>query len=235
MTFDPDDLAGTVTRTLAGLADPARARDMAAYMKTGDPFFGVAKPDRALLLRDLKARFAPTGRGEYEAAILALWGGPARECQYLALDYARAFGRFASMESLPLWERLIRESAWWDRVDALAAHQVGSLLLAHRDRMKPVMERWIGDPHLWIRRSALLAHLTHRTETDWEQVSRHCLLLAPEREFFIRKAIGWVLRSHAKIDPGTVASFLRAHAAVLSGLSLREAAKHMPHWNAEGL
>jgi len=230
MTMTPASLgplATWVNQALEAAGDPGRAAAMAAYMKTSDPFRGVLKPARVELLRVLRTRYRPEDRPAYEAVILTLWQQPWREAQYLALDYARAFGALATVASLPLWERLIREAAWWDRVDALAAHQVGTLLLHHRNVVKQELEHWSRDPHLWIRRAALLAHLTHKGHTDWEQLAEHCLRLAGEKEFFIRKAIGWVLRSYARTDPGAVMAFLRTHEGSLSGLSVREASRHL--------
>ena len=72
------------------------------------------------------------------------------------------------------------------------------------------------DDHLWVRRTAILAQLKHREETDLE-------LLADVidanlegsrfgREFFIRKAIGWALRQHARVDPQWVHSLRRRRA-----------------------
>lgn len=49
-----------------------------------------------------------------------------------------------------------------------------------------------------------------------------------EKEFFIRKAIGWVLREVSKKRPKLVFEFLREHRAEVSGLTLREGAKYLP-------
>ena len=47
------------------------------------------------------------------------------------------------------------------------------------------------------------------------------------REFFLRKAIGWALRQYARTDPSAVRAYVDAHRDVLSGLSIREATKHL--------
>jgi 3-methyladenine DNA glycosylase AlkD len=49
-----------------------------------------------------------------------------------------------------------------------------------------------------------------------------------EREFFIRKAIGWVLREVSKKRPKPVFEFLREHREEVSGLTLTEGAKYLP-------
>ncbi len=46
-----------------------------------------------------------------------------------------------------------------------------------------------------------------------------------EKEFFIRKAIGWVLRDTARKRPDMVCEWLLPRAARASGVTLREAVK----------
>ena len=112
--------------------------------------------------------------------------------------------------------------------DEIAPHLVGVQLKDHRDVIQPVLNRWVTDRDFWIRRAALLAHLGHKAEIDEGILFAHCRLLAPEKEFFIRKAIGWALRDYARHDPAAVGDFLARHAGVLSPLTRREAGKHLP-------
>jgi 3-methyladenine DNA glycosylase AlkD len=55
---------------------------------------------------------------------------------------------------------------------------------------------------------------------------RYALTLAPESEFFIRKAIGWALRDYAKWNAPAVVQFVLLHRQQLSPLTVREALKH---------
>ena len=200
---------------------------MAAYMKTTQPFAGVQKPARQSIIREIRDRFAPQTRAEYEARVLALWRGRYREEQYLAIAYARLYPAFVSAASLPLYERMIREGAWWDFVDEIAVHLVGVVLRRDRAHSGRLLDRWIEDQDMWIRRTALIAHLTHKAETDATRLFAHILLRAGDREFFIRKAIGWILREYGKTAPAAVRTFIRAHHARLSPLSLKEGARRL--------
>lgn len=218
-------LASTLTARLRTLGTSARAQGAQAYMKTSDPFFGVDATTLRQELKPLYARFAPVDAPIYRRQILELWSVPQREAKYAAVEWARHFKRFITLDALPLYERMIREGRWWDTVDAIATHLVGALLLEQREIMAPVMEAWIEDEDLWIRRAALLAHLKHRAKTDEAQLFRHCLRLAPEKDFFARKAIGWVLREYSKTQPEAVRHFLDAHRSQCSGLTYREGRK----------
>jgi 3-methyladenine DNA glycosylase AlkD len=164
---------------------------------------------------------------QYRENVLALWNLPHREEKYLAIGYARQFPAFIEFGEIDLYERLIIEGAWWDLVDEIASPIVSQVVLNHRWQMRPVLEGWIESPVMWLRRSAIICHNGHKEATDWAQLSDFCLRQAGEQEFFIRKAIGWALREYARTNPDAVRTFLRAHGEKLSGLSYREAAKHL--------
>jgi 3-methyladenine DNA glycosylase AlkD len=222
-----DRLARYVTMQLKRLADPAKARAMAAYMKTTQPFFGVPTPMRVAMLKQMGDRFAPRNQKAYARSVTALWKLPHREEQYCAISFARRYEQFIMPASIPLYERMIREGAWWDFVDEIAANLVGAVYANFRAQMQPVIERWIDDEDMWIRRSAILSHLKHKQNTDAAQLFRHCLKRAHEPEFFIRKAIGWGLREYSKTDPRAVRAFLKKNRKQLSNLSFAEGSKHL--------
>ena len=198
---------------------------MAAYMKTSMPFYGVPKPAREEIARALKQRFPITNRKDYERAVLGLWKLPHREEKYFAIDVARMWRDFIVPESMPLYRRLIQEGAWWDTVDEVAAHLVGAVLLANRKVIAPMMDRWIDDTDLWIRRTAIISQLKHKDKTDHVRLFRYSLAQAAEKEFFIRKAIGWALRQYAYSAPERVRDFITRNRARLSPLTYREASR----------
>lgn len=112
-------------------------------------------------------------------------------------------------------------------MDFIASNLIGKLVLDYPKDMWPVMDAWIDDENLWIRRTAILCQLKHKSCTDKERLFRYATLQCKEPDFFIRKAIGWSLREFAKTDPNSVQTFLVANRQELSPLSFREAAKHL--------
>jgi len=216
-----------VARELGKLANGENAAAMAAYMKTDMPFFGVKRPDRDPIFKDMMLRFPVASRREYDKAVKELWAQPHREEKYFAIGLARKADEYITPPSLPLYRKIVVEGAWWDFVDEVAANLVGRLLLDNREKIAPVMERWIDDGNMWVRRTALLANLKHKAATDEAVLFDHCLRRAHEKEFFIRKAIGWVLREYAKTAPNVVREFVFANRDVWSGLTFREATKHL--------
>ena len=126
---------------------------------------------------------------------------------------------------------LVVTGAWWDLVDPLASHQVGRILGLDRASVSPAVRAWAREDDLWVRRTAVLCQLGSKADTDTDLLGD--VLVANlqgspyGREFFIRKAVGWALREYAKTDPAWVREFVAAHDADLSGLSKREALKHL--------
>ncbi|HEX2738764.1 MAG TPA: DNA alkylation repair protein, partial [Acidimicrobiia bacterium] len=127
---------------------------------------------------------------------------------------------------MDLLERFLRESRTWALVDPLAASVVGNLVERHPE-LGAVLDRWATDDDFWIRRSALLALLggLRRGDGDFDRFSRYADAMLEEKEFFVRKAIGWVLRETAKQRPTLVYEWLLPRAGRASGVTLREAVK----------
>jgi 3-methyladenine DNA glycosylase AlkD len=214
-----------VSRELASRACPSSAKAMQKYMKTDMPFLGVKSAGQKEVFRGLKKEYRPSTPDEYAALVAGLWSLPHREEKYVAISAACGFREFIVPQSLAIYSRLIREGAWWDLVDGVAIHCVGVLVRGYRRELRPIMESWIDDGCMWIRRSALLCQIGHRADTDEQMLFEFCRRRASETEFFIRKAIGWALRDYSYAAPDSVARFLGDNSRVLSGLSRREGAR----------
>jgi len=151
-----------VQAELKAQADKERAIEMAAYMKSKVPFYGVPKPERLPIIRAFKKQFVPQSQAQYQANILALWQLAHREEKYLAINYAEQFPAYISVAALPLYERMVREGSWWDYVDVIAGHLVGKVLLDNEAQVRPLIDGYVDDGDMWIRRTALLSHLGHK-------------------------------------------------------------------------
>lgn len=220
-----DDISAFVKQQLQQRSDPLKAAPMAAYMKTDMPFYGVQKKGRVAVMRAVKRGFQLVTQTEYEQTVIRLWEGIHREEKYLAIQTAQTYSHFITPVSMPLYQRLIREGAWWDLVDDVAIHLVGRLVRHHRAEMSPALDRWIDSRDLWIRRSAIIAQVRHKEVTDAARLFRYCRQCAHEKQFFIRKAIGWGLRDYSYTAPHAVLAFLDDNRKILSGLSFREGAR----------
>ena len=204
---------------LAAVADPAKASDMQRYMKSAMPFLGVQKPARAALARELFA--AVDGFEVWRDTVLTLWREARfREERYMAIALAED-RRFRTLDALPVYEELIVTGAWWDFVDPVATGPLGALL----PDVAPTLRGWAVDADMWRRRAAIIAQVRRKAATDFALLADCIEPNREDREFFIRKAIGWALRSYAWVDPAAIVAYCEAHE--LSALSRREALKNV--------
>lgn len=200
-------------------------------MKSAMPFHGVGAPALRLIARELFGAIElPTERA-YADAVLGLFRGATHREEWtlavLLTKHRRGGLRFRTMSTLPIYEEMIVTAAWWDIVDDLASHAIGSLVLASRAEGSTAMKKWSRDAHLWKRRTSILHQLRYRTETDTKLLEACIEGSWSDRDFFARKAIGWALRQYARTDPAWVRRFVEAHAERLSPLSIREATRHL--------
>ena len=222
-------LVEAVRAGLRDLADPDRAPAMQRYMKSELPYHGVKMPEVRRLTRSVYAEHVLSQRDSWTATVRALYDEAAfREERYAALMLlsSRRYRDWLTADTLPLVEHLVVTGAWWDLVDDLA-HDVGAILLVDRDRAEPVVRGWIDSPDLWLRRAAILCQLGLKDRTDVALLADAITPAMGEREFFLRKGIGWALREYARTDPEWVRRFVAAHETELSPLSRREALKHL--------
>lgn len=220
------DAAEVVARLRAAFepeADPLRAAGTTAYMRHQFPFFGMLTADRRRLARKAMDGLPAPDEDELAAVARALWAEPEREFQHTGSDYLRAHVGVAGPGFIEVVRELVITKSWWDTVDALAAHTAGPLVRSHPELVE-TMDEWIAADDIWLARTAILHQLDYKEATDAGRLFRYCGQRAPDREFFLRKAIGWALRQYAAVDPEAVDAFV-ASTPELSALSVREAMK----------
>ena len=220
----------TIRRRLADAADPQKAPQMQAYMKSAMPYRGVSAPVLKRLCREVFAAHPLATAALWQRVVLELWRRASyREERYAAvlLTQARAYRAFQTWSSVPMLEEMIVTGAWWDFVDTLAGRNLGDILRAGPRRMKPLMRRWARDADMWKRRSAILCQLGFKRDTDLELLYDCIEPNLSHKDFFIRKAIGWALRQYAWTDPKEVRRYVKANKDRLSPLSVREALKNV--------
>jgi 3-methyladenine DNA glycosylase AlkD len=223
-------LVTAVRAALEEAADPVKAPQMQAYMKSDMPYRGVSAPAQKALWREIFRDHRLASAEEWRRVIVELWrSAKYREERYaaIALSDLKAYAPHRTMTSLPMFEEMIVTGAWWDYVDVIASHQLGDILRGEPLRMKPLMRRWAMDRDMWKRRAAILCQLGFKSDTDLDLLYACIEPSVDSREFFLRKAIGWALRQYAWTDPREVRRYVKANRARLSPLSVREAMKNI--------
>jgi len=214
-----------VRAALMPLADSKRAAGMRAYMRNQFDYLGVSMPDHRAAVAPLIKGFSPADGEELRMAAEGLWQMCEREYQYVAVGLLGHHQKILTLEDLPWLLDLVQQKSWWDTVDSLVK-PIGPVVQRAGAKGKRAMDAAVKHENFWVRRIAMLHQLGLREEVDTERLFRYAELLAAEKEFFIRKAIGWALRDYAWHDWRAVDKFLRSTRMGFAGLTVREARKN---------
>ena len=201
-------------------ADKEKAIGMKAYMRNQFEYLGLTTPLRKELVRPLIKELNPTPEELFKIA-QELYLLPEREFQYTAITLLNHF--WNKIENIKDLEHIIVQKPWWDTIDSI----VGTYghLVKRQPELNLEMDRYSTSENFWLRRISLIYQLGYKKETNEAKLFEYCLLMADEKEFFIRKAIGWALRQYARVEPEKVKEFVTQNK--LSTLSTREALKRL--------
>ncbi len=218
-----------IAGALTSLADPERAVQQQAYMKSNMPYAGLGAPQLRKVCRQAFLDHPPADADVWLAAVMELWrSAEVREMRYAAielLNFNRYNKAWLTPAALPQIRELVTDGAWWDYVDTLASNTVGGLLKRFPSEVTPALYTWAEDDDLWIRRTAMLAQLKRGEATDTKLLYHAIEHSMHDKDFFARKAIGWALRQYSRTDPEEVIRFIQSRRETLSPLSKREGLK----------
>lgn len=227
----PDPIAehvASLREQLAARGNPARAVQEKRYLKSELEFLGVGVPGLRKVAKDFVRAHPELDRAQVLQLAEALWRHEVHELRAVAVGILELERALLTAADLPALIALVRKSYTWALVDWLATKVIGPL--SDQPKARRQIDAWARDPDFWVRRSALLCHHDALLQGagDFDHFARLAIPMLGDREFFIRKAIGWVLRSTAKRTPERTYAFVEAHAHALSGLSFREAVRALP-------
>jgi 3-methyladenine DNA glycosylase AlkD len=195
------------------------------YMKNQFEFLGIDSKKRKEIKSSFLKQHGTPDLPLLKDVILELWNRPEREYQYIAIEILQKLTNKLQEEDIEWIEQLITIKSWWDTVDGLSSWICDSYFQLYPDKIKPVSENWILSGNIWLQRSALLFQLKYKGKTDSVLLAKYIGQLTGSREFFINKAIGWMLREYSKSNKEWVKGFVSSHS--LAPLSYREATKYL--------
>jgi 3-methyladenine DNA glycosylase AlkD len=227
------EAARRIEARLKAVGTPERAAGEKRYLKSDLEFFGVKLADMRRIVKET-ARSADLQHDGVVALVRELWSKPVFERRMAAVILLELHAADLTPKDLPLIEGLIRESKTWALVDGLAGDVVSQMALRHNIRR--TLDKWAKDEDFWVRRSSLLAELKPlKAGAPFEPFAKRADAMLEETEFFIRKAIGWVLREMSKKRADEVYEWIAPRANRASGVTMREVVKYLPPRQAAGL
>ena len=206
------------------LADPAKARVMQGFFKTGpgqygqgDVFVGISVPQSRkiaikyaqLPLADVKQLLQSEVHEERLVALLILIGKYRGDPEKITRFYLDNLGRVNN----------------WDLVDVSAPGILGAHLL---DRDRAVLYKLARSKVLWERRIAIISTLAFIRKGEFVDTLKIAEMLLSDRHDLMHKAVGWMLREVGKRDLATEEEFLQRHYKSMPRTALGYAIERLP-------
>ncbi len=207
---------------LITMRDKNKSIEMSKYMRNQFPFLGVARPERVSLYKKYYRNLG--GSIDWDFVDLC-FRKDEREYQYLAIDYLNLQKGILNIDDLTRIYKLIKTKSWWDSVDGFP-RMVGEIVKGNSSA-KDIMLEWSVDQNFWVRRVAILHQLLLKGLTDTKLLEKIIANNLGSKEFFINKAIGWMLRDFSKTDKDWVSDFIEKYRGELDKLSISEGSKYL--------
>ncbi|MEK6984852.1 MAG: DNA alkylation repair protein [Candidatus Thermoplasmatota archaeon] len=227
----PSSVKATVARLEQQLAEqgtPARAASAKAYLKSDLEFLGADIPSVRRVAVAFTKEEPEMDHLRLLAIATALWKPPVFELRALAVALLERKQKLLAAADLDALEKMTREAKTWALSDWLAIHVVGAIVRREPSELRR-LDRWAKDDDFWVRRLALICQRVDfaKGEGDWPGFVRRADAMLAEKEFFVRKAIGWMLRERSKLRPEEVVAFVGPRKERMAGLTFREATRNL--------
>lgn len=198
--------------SFASLANAEKAAGMKAYMKHHFAFFGIPSTERRKVCKEQMKQNKLHDEKELETVVKELWKLPEREFQYFAIELLAFYKTLWKVSIIRLFEFCITNKSWWDTVDIIASECTGPYFKLFPQQVPIVTPSWNSSSDIWLQRSSLLFQKNYKKNVDTVLLTQYIIKLSSSKEFFVQKAIGWVLREYAKTNKEWVEAFVKEHA-----------------------
>lgn len=208
-------------QTFLSQANAEIAKQQKAYLKNQFEHFGIKTPVRRSITRSFLQKDTLPNRKDLPLLVKALWQKEQREFQSFGLDLCLKYSKKPQLHDLEMFEWMVITKSWWDTVDMVAVNMMGEYFKKYPQSINQKIPEWIGSKNIWLQRCAILFQLKYKEHINTDLLTSVIYQLKDTNEFFLNKAIGWILREFAKTNPKWVTQFTQE--ITLHSLSRREA------------
>ena len=202
-----------------------RKEKIAGYLKTSSlEFIGVELPD---IHKIVKKNIKDLGFDDMPELMNELWMIRTFETRLAAIDIMKEYGKRGSIDqAMKIADRWIDEADTWAITDPLCSPTIGSMII--RDsKVETILKSWQDSENFWRRRCSFLPYLYLALKSQYKSEYAKTILKAvtphiSDKEFFVGKAAGWVLRELSKREPDLVRVYFEKNSKIMTKLVIRE-------------
>lgn len=236
MTKDAQEQLNSLRKELRRCSNPERAVQEKRYLKSPFKFIGVSLPLTDKIAKEFSKSNKNADCKHILEVVQALWASEYHDGKRLGLRVLQFYPECLDISIMPMLEGMLTQSPTWDLVDDISIHLVSTALEKDK-KAYGYLKKWSMSENFWMRRASLISQilLLRQNKGDKKLFFKFVELMLSEKEFFIRKAIGWGIREMSKTSPDEAFAFLMKIKDRASGLTLREGAKRLPQEQREML
>ena len=220
---------GSLRNELKRNSNSERAVIEKRYLKSPFKFFGVSLPATEKIAKEFRKANKDIGCEYVLELSKKLWDSEYHDEKRLGLRILQYYPEYLAYSAMPMLEKMLMQSPTWDLIDDISIHLVGTVLEKDK-KAYAYLKKWSRSENFWMRRASLISQilLFRQDKGNKKLFFEFAEKMLSEKEFFIRKAIGWGLREMAKANPDEAFDFLMKVKNKASGLTLREGSKRLP-------
>ncbi|OLS23301.1 MAG: hypothetical protein ThorAB25_24760 [Candidatus Thorarchaeota archaeon AB_25] len=219
-----------IIEELKNLGKQERKEKIAQYLKTSSlEFIGVELPD---IHKTVKQNIKELGIDELPEVMEGLWKITTFEIRLAAIDVLKVYAKKGSVETgMAYAAKWVEDGDTWGIIDPLCSPTIGSMLLRD-ESVENTLRSWRTSDNFWRRRASFLPflHLALKSQYRPEYKDKILEAVSPhisDKEFFVGKAAGWVLRELSKREPELIKKYIDENRSLMTKLVIREGSKKL--------
>ncbi|MFA5746198.1 MAG: DNA alkylation repair protein [archaeon] len=206
--------------------DSKKAIEQKRYLKSPYQMYGIWGKDQDSAVKQFYLLNKEIDNKELFKILEDLWKSKWHTEKSFAIGIATYYTDQYTEKELLFFKKWLDECTGWDHTDGISGFIIARMVVDN-SKLKKVINSWTKENCMWTRRASLISYIRslRKDNRDLQDVFNNIKPLMHEKEFFIRKAIGWVLREASKKYSKEVIAFVKENKDELSNLSKREALK----------
>jgi len=194
----------TLKRQLKKLSNKQFAEDIKRYIKSPYEFYGIRVPEIRVLAKRLHEEHPLK---EFYNIFNKLWKSGYHEEMSLALYTLQLYEKDFDLITFQFLKPKLKDIKSWDQIDAISTFIIGKILLKYSEFEKELL-KLSKSKEFWVRRIAIVSTLPRIKKGDIKLTMKLAEEYIKDKEPYIQKATGWMLREAGKQKPEVVRKFI---------------------------
>jgi 3-methyladenine DNA glycosylase AlkD len=200
-------MASVIKKQLQKLSDKQFAEDIKKYIKSPYEFYGIRVPEIRTLAKRLHEEH---NLKSFYRVFNRLWNSGYHEEMSLALYTLQLYEDNFDIKTWKFLKPKLKDIKSWDQIDAVSTFIIGKILIKFPELEKEIIKLSESN-NFWIRRIAIVSTLPLIKKGNLNLTLKLAEKYVKDKEPYIQKATGWMLREAAKQKPEIIKKFVLKH------------------------